>query len=71
MLAAIQGEALIKLVIWVLIIGLICWLLLWLVDYVALSEPFAKIAKVIVACVAVIFLINALLTLVGKPFIEF
>lgn len=56
-------------VVWVLIAGLIFWLLSWLITYLAIPDPFAKIAKAIVAIVAVLFLVNALLTVAGKPFI--
>jgi len=70
-LAAIQGADLIKVVVWILIAGLIFWLVTWLIDYCAVVEPFNKIAKVVAAIIAVIILINALLVLVGRPFITF
>ena len=71
MLAAISGSSLIGLVVWVIVIGVIFWLLYWLIDYVGLPQPFNKVVKVTMAVAAVIFLINALLSLVGKPFITF
>ena len=58
-------------VVWLLVGGLIFWLLNWLIDYCGVGEPFQKIAKVLVAIVAVVFVINALLTVVGRPFITF
>jgi hypothetical protein len=69
-LAAISGSALMTMVIWIIVAALICWLLWWLIGYVGLPEPFNKIARVIVAVIAVVICINALLTLVGKPFIN-
>lgn len=69
-LAAISGDQLINAVIWIVVAGVIFWLVTWLISYVGLPEPFAKVAKVIVAVVAVVFLINALLSLAGKPFIN-
>jgi uncharacterized membrane protein len=69
-IAAISGQSLVNAVIWVLIAGLIFWLLNWLISYVGVPEPFNKIAKVIIAIVAVVMLINALLTVAGKPFIN-
>ena len=54
-------ESLLWLVIYVLVIGAICWLLWWLIGFVGLPEPFAKIARGIVAVVAVILLIILLL----------
>jgi uncharacterized membrane protein len=70
MLAAITGQTLIHVVIWVIIAGLIFFLVNWLIGYVGIPEPFNKVAKVIAAIIAVIFLINALLLLVDKPFIR-
>lgn len=69
-LAAVSGQALAYAVVWVLVAGLIFWLLSWLIGYLGVPEPFSKIAKAIVAIIAVLFLINALLTIVGKPFIS-
>lgn len=71
LIAAITGESLVQMVIWVIVIGLICGLLWWLISYIGLAAPFDKVARVIVAVVAVVLLINALLLLVGKPFITF
>jgi len=68
-IAAISGDQLLHAVVWVIIAGVIFWLVNWLITYVGIPEPFNKVAKVIVAIVAVVFLVNALLTIVGKPFI--
>jgi len=69
LIAAISSGTLIQAVVWVLVAGLIFWLLSWLIGYAGVPEPFNKVARVILAIVAVVFLINAILTLVGKPFI--
>lgn len=69
LLAAITAQSLVSLLIQVIVVALICWLLWWLVAYIGLPEPFNKIARVVIAIIAVIFLINALLSLTGKPFI--
>jgi len=69
MLAAVSGGSLINAVILVIIVGVVAGLLWWLISYVALPQPFDKVARVLVAIVVVIFLINALLSLVGRPFI--
>lgn len=69
-LAQISGNAVISAVLWIVIIGVIFWLLNYLIDYVALQPPFAKVAKIILMIAAIVLLINALLTLVGKPFIN-
>lgn len=69
LLAAISAQSLVMAVITIIAIGLICWLLIYLIGYAGVPEPFNKIARVLVMVVAVVFLINALLTLVGRPFI--
>lgn len=58
---------LLSLVVYVLVIGAICWLLWWLIGFIGVPEPFAKIARSVVAVVAVILLIGVLLSLVGVP----
>lgn len=67
--AAVSANGLFGVLITVIVVALICWLLWWLIRYVALPEPFNKVARVLVAVVAVLFLINALLSLIGKAFI--
>ena len=70
LMAAISGDALISAVIWIIIAGVIFFLLNWLISYVGIGEPFLKVAKVIIAVVVVVMLINALLIIVGRPFIR-
>lgn len=52
-------------VVYLIVGGLIFWLLWWLVDYVGLPEPFNKVAHVILAVLAVLVVIGILLSLVG------
>lgn len=61
----IDMSSLVSIVIYLLIVGGVCWLLWWLVGYIGLPEPFNKIARVIIAVVAVLFCINLLLSLGG------
>lgn len=61
-IAAVSSSGLVSALITLVVVGLIIWLLHWFLTYVGLPEPFAKIAKVILALVAVIFLINILLS---------
>lgn len=58
-------SGLVGIVIYLIIAGLILWLLFWLVNYVGLPEPFNKVAHVILAIVAVLVIIGILLSLVG------
>ncbi len=60
-------EALISIVIYIIIIGAVCWLLWWLIGFIGVPEPFAKIARGIIAVVAVLFLISLLLSIAGHP----
>lgn len=66
----IEGSALISLLIWVIVLGCIFGLLWWLVGYVGLPEPFNKVARVILAVIAVLILINVLLTMAGTPLVR-
>ena len=58
---------LVSLVVYLLVIGTVCWLLWWLIGFIGIPEPFNKIARGVVAVVAVLLLISVLLTLVGNP----
>ena len=62
-------QSLVSLIVWIIIIGSIVGLLWWLVGFVGLPEPFNKVARVAIAIVAVLLLINLLLGLTGSaPF---
>ena len=54
----IEGSGLVGLLVWVIVIGCIFGLLWWLIGYIGLPEPFDKVARVIVALVAVIVLLD-------------
>ncbi len=60
--------AMAMLVIYVIVGGLIFGLLWWLIGYCAIPEPFNKVARVLIAVIAVVFLIMVLLSVVnGQP----
>jgi uncharacterized membrane protein YtjA (UPF0391 family) len=63
----ISGAALLSLLVYLIIGGLIFYLIWWFLGYIGLPEPFAKVAKVIVGLAALIFLINLLMSLAGTP----
>jgi len=63
-------EGLVELVIYLAIVGGILWLLLWLIGYIGLPEPFAKVAKIIIMVVGVLILINVLLGFAGHPVVR-
>jgi len=68
--AAVSGEGLLSLLVTLVIVGLICYLLWWFVGYIGLPAPFDKVARVIVALIALIFLLNVLMSMMGTPFIR-
>lgn len=69
MLAAINAGTLLWAFIWVVVAGLLFWFGNWTIAYIGIGEPFNKILKVILVLVAGVILVNALLTIAGRPFI--
>lgn len=70
-IAAVTGGSLVSALITLVVVGLVCYLLWWFIGYVGLPEPFNKIARVLVALVAIVFLINMLLSFTDHgPFIR-
>ncbi len=61
----ISLNSLVSVVIYLIVAGLIFWLLWWLVNYIAPPEPFRKIANVVLAIFAVLIVIGILLSLAG------
>lgn len=65
--AQISGDALVHWLVYLVVLGIVFWLLWWLVAYVGLPEPFNKVARVVLAVAAVLVLINVLLAMAGHP----
>lgn len=61
----ISLAAVVNFVLYIVVAGLIFWLLDWLIRYVGVPEPFAKVARIVLAVAAVFVLIYALLGLIG------
>lgn len=57
--------ALVMLVIYLVVLGLVIWLLNYLIDAVPLNPPFNRVAKVAVLVVGVLLAILLLLNFVG------
>ena len=70
LLAAIDGGAVVQALIWIVIAGIIYWVLDWGIKRIGLPEPFPKIATVLLVLIVVVVVINALLLLAGHPFIK-
>lgn len=66
-LAAISTDGLVNALVWLVVTGIIVWLLYWALQKISPPEPFMKVGTVIIVLVTVVVLINILLTLVGKP----
>lgn len=62
---------LVELVVYLLVVGGIIWLLLWIIGYAGIPEPFAKVSRIIIMIVAVLICINILLGFVGSPVVAF
>jgi hypothetical protein len=66
-LAALPSmDGLVNLVVYLACVGLVVWLLFWLITYIGIPEPFSKVARVIIAVVAVVILIKVLLSIAGN-----
>ena len=57
--------ALLYFVIYIVILGVVAWLLIYVVDSLPMLAPFKQIARVVITVIAVIILILLLLNLVG------
>jgi hypothetical protein len=65
-----SGSGLINGLVTIIVVALVLYLFWWLIDYLKLPDPFGKIARALIAIVAVIFLANFLLGLTGHGFIH-
>lgn len=70
MLAVVSGESLLSAVLWLVIWGIVFWIAYWALGKIALPEPFAKIASVLLILGAAFMCINVLLGLTGNPIIK-
>jgi hypothetical protein len=69
-IAAISGDQIVRTLIYLVCVGVVFWLLWWLLQYCQVPEPFNKVGRIILALAAVVFLINLLLGLAGHPLIK-
>lgn len=66
-----SAAPLINLIVWLIVAGLIYWLVTWLIGALGIPEPFSKIVLVVAVLVAFLICVNALLTLAGMPLVRF
>jgi hypothetical protein len=57
--------SLVYLVVYIIIVGVILWLLNYLVDNVPLQDPFRRVAKIALMVIGVLIIILLLLNFVG------
>lgn len=59
---------LLSLVIYLLIVGVIIWLILWVLDQIpGIPEPVIRMVRIVVIVLAVLFIVQLLLNLIGGP----
>jgi hypothetical protein len=58
---------LISLIVYIVVLGLIFWLVWWFIGYVGIPEPFNKVLRVIVGLIAFLIILSFLLSLIGHP----
>jgi len=58
-------SAVVYVLIYLIVAGLVFFLLHWLISYVGLPEPFNKVAHIVLAVAAVLVIIGILLSLTG------
>jgi hypothetical protein len=63
--AGVSVEGLINVLVWLIVVGLIFWLLWWFIGYIGLPQPFDKVARVLIGLVAFLILIYLLLGILG------
>lgn len=61
----ISLQMVVQVVLYLIVAGLIFWLLDWLIRYIGVPDPFAKVCRVILAVCAVFIVIGVLLSLIG------
>ncbi len=60
-------SGLLTLIVYIVIIGAIFWAIWWFLGQMGLPQPFDKVARVIVALVALVIVVNLLLGMAGTP----
>lgn len=58
-------------IVYLIVVGLIFWCVWWFVGYVGVPEPFNKVIQVVMGLIALIIVVNLLLSLVGTPMFRF
>lgn len=57
--------ALINLIVWLLVIGILYWLVIWIIDSIPIPDPPARMIKIVLVVIIAIVVILLLLQLLG------
>lgn len=63
-------QGMVEVVIYIGLVGLVVWVLLWLIGFIGIPEPFNKVARVTVVVMGVLILLNVLLSFAGHPLVN-
>ena len=69
LLAALTSSALLNAFIWICAAAIAFFLLNWFLGYIKAVDPFLTVARFIIGLIVLFFLLNAILSLVGKSFL--
>ncbi len=58
---------LLTLVIAIIVLGLVCWLVLVIIDMIPMPDPFKMVAKALMLLVMVLYLVSRVLPMAGLP----
>jgi cytosine/uracil/thiamine/allantoin permease len=53
------------LLIWVLVFGLICYLIFWVMGYLGMPEPIRKVVTVVIVIIAILYLLGYVMPRTG------
>ena len=63
-------DALLSILVYLVIVGLIFYCVWWFIGYVGVPEPFNKVIRVVLGLVALVIVLSLLLGMVGHPIIK-
>ncbi len=66
----ITGSTILMFLLWLIVAAVVFYLFNWLLGYIGIEEPFAKVARVVIGVATVLLLVNALFWLTGHPIIK-
>ena len=61
---------LLMVVVYLIIVGLIFWVILWAIGAIGIPEPFNKVARVLVILVGLLVVVSILLNMLGHPLLR-